>query len=88
MKNFINCDFDKVEKQTADESIMKRRDNKKMPYDRLLMVKATGKYSGKQSDKKCEISHARYLRRRESNQAEKAYFELEQELIEESLMLD
>lgn len=87
MKNLINRDFEKLQTKTATVESMIRQ-NKKLPYERVLLVNSTGKYSSKQCDQKRKVSHAKYLRRRSTNLAEKAMEAEHQLLTEESLMLD
>lgn len=84
MKTYMNCDYDKLQEQTPSVEPMFRRDNKKMSYDRELMVKANGKYSSKQSDSSRKISHAKYLRRRENQELEKIREDEERSLREEA----
>ncbi len=64
MKNLIYRDFEKLQSELASTDVMIRRDNKKMPYDRLVMVNAIGKFSSKQSDRSREISRAKAIRRK------------------------
>ena len=73
MKNLINCDYERTMNKIQDAE--NAHNKKKMPYDRLLTVKATGKYSSKQSDTNMKISTARYNRRRMNNIALKQAFE-------------
>lgn len=86
MKNLINCDLEKNLSKIHDAE--NAHDKKKMPYDRLLYVKATGKYSSKQSDTSVKISTARYNRRRMNNIALKEALQEEAQLIEEDILIE
>ena len=86
MKNLINCDYERTMNKIQDAE--NAHNKKKMPYDRLLTVKATGKYSSKQSDTNMKISTARYNRRRMNNIALKQALEEEAKLIEEDVMIE
>ena len=86
MKNLVNRDFEKLQ-TTATVEPMFRQEHKMMPYERLLLVNAKGKYSSKQCDKKRNVSHAQYLRRRSINETEKALEEEIQELLAEDSLL-
>ena len=88
MRFYSNCDYEKLQDKTATREPMFRRDNKKLPYERVKLVQENGKFSSKQSDKSRAISQAQHRRNKEK---EKAYADLiaeEQQSFEEDFIID
>jgi hypothetical protein len=88
MKFYVNCDYEKLQDKTATREPMFRRDNKKMPYDRVRLVQETGKYSSKQSDKSRVISLAQRRRNKVKEQELANLIAEEQQIIEEDFIID
>ena len=86
MKNLINRDCERIKNKFDEKECAHGK--KKMHYDRVLLVKATGKFSSKQSDTSMKISNARYNRRRANNLAMKEMLEEEARLFEEAILIE
>lgn len=88
MRNLVNCNYERLQDETASREPMIRRDNKKLPYDRVRLVQENGKYSSKQSDKSRAISRAQRLRHKFEAEELANLIAEEEQSIEEDFNID